>query len=510
MPRRRKRVSSSLLLSLLVCMFITALILESAFGFFSLLAMGLKPFWGIPGFEGAKCKFVGAVPLGWPNDWQGVGEYHPLGRGSVIVQHESYGSWDKVYFMNSDPYNTLIAWDYHELGREGEDQIKMLIETQRDVALENLNYMGDPIDWNETQQLEVIQYQPLGPEYRQLEKTVVGNEVHYNLTKVSILLVPAEIHIAISIPPSHGNSYHWSGWQEGDWEEIELWFELDFTTWNTLAEPYASADQLSEWEASYFKTNPAHEYNLQSYYNLKGGFPVAGWVQGYLENVGPSWPQDYDDEIWTIVKSDEGIKYHITEASKATLDAKTQTLPELTGRAIALFSNPADPTEAYKGDYKGFKVILENSKTLYPWIPAQCPAYFPITVSSLGTVAEAHGPLGPWDVYYPAVNYRIRVIYAVYGTFTYLWTVQTAEDNGYPGWETREYEWVHVPNPWWDLISGLFSNPIFLFLLSAFLILAILLIIAIFAPGVFYAISAMGKRVGKSIEPKPSRRKRPG
>lgn len=470
----KSKVTVAILLVALICV---AVILESGYRFFSILSVH-RPFALIPGFEGAKCQLDGVRQLGWPS-WQHYNEYVPARSAAMIAEHEAYGYWNKVYFVNSDPFNQLIAWDYKSAVNPTVDRIQVLVETQNLIQLQNLNYMGDPLDWNKTQQLEVIQYQPNVD--RALNRAVQGNEVRYTLTKRSILLVPAEIHISLSIPATQGQSFHLSGWQEGTWPNLELWFKLDFTVWNTLAGPYASTDALSEWEASYFQTNPASEYNTGSYYDLKGGFPVAGWVQGYLENVGSDWPEDFDDEIWSLYKSNTGYSHKLTEKSKAILDASTQTLPALLGRSISLFTNATDPYVAYEGGFVGFLQILEQART-YPWAQAQVPTYFPITVQTLGTVTEG-GVLGPWDIYYPAVNYRIRVIYAVYGQFTYLWTVQTAEDNGYPGWQTREYEWVHAPGLL-DWLWQLFGNPLFLFFLFCFVILLILVILAIFAPGI--------------------------
>jgi len=443
--------------------------------------------WLIPGFEGAKCELVGAVQMGWP-DWNGYNTYGPFNRGAYIADHEAAGSSDQVYWANSDPFNALIVWDHRGLNYL--DRIQMLVETQQQVKLENLDRMGDPLDWNGTEYFNTVQYQPNSE--RELGKKVEGEETRYTLTKKTILLVPAEIHISISIPPANDHAgAHSSGWQEGEWPNLELWFKLDFTVWNTLTKPYAGSDVLPEDRTdgilTSFGESPMTEYGIQkALYEQKGGFPIAGWVQGYLENVGPDWPEDYDDEIWNVIKSDYSHPtYKLTEKTKAVLDAKTNTIPSLIGRSIALFSSANDPSETYTGNYVGFQTILEQAR-VYSLVPSQVPAYFPITVQTLGTHVEGMWP-GPWDIYYPAVNYRIRVIYAVYGTFTYLWTVKTSEDLGYPGWETRQYEWVQTQDPF-GWLKGILNpwNLIFSFLFMGLIVIAIL---AIFAPSVLIMVT---------------------
>jgi hypothetical protein len=486
MTKKHRRKSSKILFVLLLSAIVLGMLLEYEFHFWSNLPRGAG-LWIIPGFEGAKCQLVGARPIDPArSDWTGYAQYNsgPV-AGKVITSHDTGLAADKVVWMNSDPFNTLVSWDYQSADTGNKvDRLEMLIETQQQIALSNLNYMGDPLSWNDTQQLEVVQYQP--NQDRQLTKVVNGDETYYTLTKKSILLVPAEMHVTLSIPAANDHSTHSSGWQEGTWFPIEIWFSLDFTTWNTLTSSYASEDQLSEWEASYFATNPATAYNEYSQANVKGGFPIAGWVQGYLANVGTDYPDDYDYEIWKQQASSGGSSTQITENSKAILDALTQTFPQLGGRALPLFSNPADPQEAYSGGYTGFVNILEQAR-IYPFIPSQVPAYFVITVNTLGTYAESTGIMS-WNLYYPAVNYRFRVIYAVYGEFTYLWTVNTAEDNGYPGWETRTYQWVPIV-PGWQWLTDLFTNPIFLFFFILFIIIIIVILVAIFAPWVITGLS---------------------
>jgi hypothetical protein len=232
----------------------------------------------------------------------------------------------------------------------------------------------------------------------------------------------------------------------------------------------------------------------------KGGFPIAGWVQGYLANVGPNYPQDYDAEIWGKYRWNNPT-HMMTEASYAALQGKTQTLPSLNGRALTLFNNPVDPLSQYTGSVQGFEQILNQAK-VYPWAGgAVTPAYFPITIQTLGTVTEGSQWNG-WDLYYPAVNYRFRIIYAVYGTFTYLWTVKTAEDNGYPGWETRTYQWVHQEGGL-EWLTGLFSNPLFMFLMVALIIIVVLIVLSIFAPGLLMLINNLFYRGAESVKSKP-------
>ena len=497
MRTRKRKISTTTIIVLLIFIVATVLLLAPNYK--------LLPLDWIPGLEGAKCTLHGVRFVNqFPSDWTGANLYHPIteGDGYDMVTHAYMGYSDNCYWMDASPSSALIAWDYHYLGGAIDRQI-IRIETESHVQLQNLNAHGDPLGWTTgtpTTIRDYVQYQ--ANEERTFDITEAGDKTNYELKKLSILLVPATIHITFSIPPENNNAAsHKSGWQEGDWYGCKFWFKLDFHTWETVSDPYAEDDQMSEWEADYWISNPASEfaYNKRAEYDDKGGFPLCGWIQGYYENVDDSW----DDEIWWEIPTDKPSarkKYREDHAgAPAQLDAKTSTNPELNGRYLDLFTI-YDETSSETHELVGYDAIRETART-YDWADAQAPAYFSIMVTSLGTYAEQDNALAPWHIWYPAINIELRVIWAVFGHFTYLWTVETAKANQYPGWETRKYEEVIVPQPWQWLLD-LLTNPFFLFWLFLVVILVILVLLAVFAPGVLKLVSAVGKRGAEKVSKK--------
>lgn len=485
-----KGMTKGFKITLLVALFCAMLIVYSLYsaGLLSWLS-GLNMFGG---FEGAKCELAGATPLG-PTDWTGYGTYCPVELGKQITGHSATLTWDRVYWGNYQPTSQLVYWTHHFL--DGDDGLQLLVETEKDVQLANLDKMGDPIDWNDVQQVEVIQYQPnasstLGDENRDLAKIVNSDgTTSYILTKRSFLLVPADLHISISIPPVNSMSMHDSGWQEGDWNPMQLWFKLDFFTWQQQGDPWNAVDGASEWDAGYWKNNDANTTvtgQSTSYVGV-GGFPVSGWIQGYLVNVPQttSW-----DALLDYLKPGTAVQ----AGTSSPIDAKTRFYPSLLGRAIELYSAPGQTGSPVVLGTTGKDAIIQTAKT-FPWAGgATVPAYFPITMSAFGTATEGAAP-GGITVHYPAVNYRIRLIFCIWGTFSYLWTVQTAKDNGYPGWETRSSTTVHTPGWWEVLMDFLWKNPWLIIVIVLAVIVLIVLLIAAFAP---WLIPRTARMVGET------------
>ena len=478
-----------LVVVLLCATLIVGMVIEVKWRFFSNLA---RPLWLPGGVEGAKVSLVGVRGLvqGWDN-W-GVPVEAKL--GNAIEWHNFLGSWDKNSFYNSDPNNMIINNVHHYLDG-AEDHLQFLVETQKEIQLENLDYMGDPLNWNETHQLDIVQYQPL-QDRSVINWQLPNGDYRYQLVKRSILIVPGEAHITLSIKPGNEPTEHSSGWQEGGVFPIELWFKVDFTVWSTWG--YEGVDSMppsipanaTDWVA-----NP---------YNRKGGFPVTAWIQGYKKNI----LEDWDASVWKQIRSDgaQPDKW-ITEHSKANLDALTQTTPELIGSSVTFFSDWINPYEQYTGSGTGFVEILDDARRVYPWAGgAVAPSYFAIAVGPTFSTLTEGGAFGPWDIYYPAVNYRIRILFAIYGEFTYLWTTKTANDTGYPGWEDRTVTIVHSAG-YFDWLTSILSNPMFQLFLFMFMVLIIIVLLAIFAPGVLMVISAVGKRGAEKIQESGKKKK---
>lgn len=109
-------------------------------------------------------------------------------------------------------------------------------------------------------------------------------------------------------------------------------------------------------------------------------------------------------------------------------------MPGLVGRQVVLYTQPSDQYQLPlynlpSGPIDNNSTVqgLLNSPDFQTILPAE---YFKIGVQSLGTDTEGDWWNG-WTVYYPTVNYLLRFIFGVYGTHTYVWTVQTAIQQGY-------------------------------------------------------------------------------
>jgi len=494
MPKRRK-IKGSVIIGAVLIALALGFVLETQYHLFTLLikASSTKQMNLLGGLEGAKCVLVGATPYGW-TDFTGNDVYSPVQGGTTFIDHAYLTAWDRVYWANYQPSNQLVYWDRHLIGETiGRNQrSRMLLETQLDVPLENLNKMGDPLDWNSQQYFEILQYEPnatssSGDVNRQLSSVDLPNgDRQYTLTKRSILIVPAELHLALSISPStDGSDMRASGWEEANppWAGIQYWFQLDFVTWAQQAGPWNSHDSAPESDADYFKANPASstaQFVTYGAYSDGGGFPVSAWISGFVVNVPVSGVDTYDAKVFTLTP----FLNQMPGSGDPNFDNVVKCVPSLLGHSVPLYSTPGETGTGQELAYIGKDAILAEAKT-YPWAGNnQAPAYFSISADTFGTYAyQDKPPWGGWTVKYPAVNYRIRVLFAVWGTFTYLWTVKTAGDTGYPGWWDRSSQTV-VIRTWWDDLVDLFHNPLFLMVFIIFVIIIIFCLIAVFAPWV--------------------------
>jgi hypothetical protein len=523
MPKRKKLKGSVIIGAVLIALAL-GFVLETQYHLFTLLikASSTEQMNLLGGLEGAKCLLVGATPYGWTG-CAGNNIYSQVQGGTQFIEHSWMTAWDHVYWANYQPSNQLVYWDRHLIGEMlGRNQrSRILIETQLDVPLENLNKMGDPLDWNSQQYFEILQYEPnatssSGDVNRQLSSVDLPDGTRqYTLTKRSILIVPAELHIALSISPStEGSDLRDSGWEEANppWAGIQYWFQLDFTTWAQQASPWNSRDLAPEADASYFQANPASstaQFVTYGDYSEGGGFPVSAWISGFVVNTPRSGVDIYDAKVFTVTPD----LYQLPGSGDPNFDNVVQTYPSLIGHSVPLYSEPGETgLPDAEPSYVGRDAILAQAKT-YPWAGNnQAPAYFSISADTFGTYAyQVNPPFGGWTVKYPAVNYRVRVLFAVWGTFTYLWTVKTAADNGYTGWWDRSSQTI-VTRTWWDDLVALFQNPLFLMILFLFVIIIIFCLIAVFAPWALPELFSGAKQARdfayESVEKRPSWKKK--
>ena len=497
MPRRRKR-SSSIFALALIALIVVLVFLSTPLGK-TLLG------WLNPGFEGAKCYFYGVQFNDW-GDWEGTKVLHKYEDAeSILVKKEDWylgilWAYDKVYWgTTTQPSNPVIVHDWMENGGNIKGRLQLAIEIQSQIPLEDIKRNGDPLDWNETDPMaaKLIQYWTLE------EEKISDNETRYKLVKKEVILCPGEFVIQIYIPPGNEHTTTGSGWQEGEWPQVQLWFIVFWHTWENALKPYLENDPEPP-------AIPDEAYDREVSFQYKGGAPITGWIQGFWKNIPTLYGMSDDCVKWDR-RGKDGQATFTNEQLRAkleNLDAKVQLSPSLQGRFIDLFTDPSPEFSYPLPRVAGHEDIVNYAGTNVPDPTLTQAQYFSITINTLGTYVEGDFWSG-WNVYYPCVYYRLRFIFAVYGEHTYLWTEETAEENKYPGWQNRTYVRVFTPGVFTGLIEWL-SNPFNMLLLLLALIVVLLVVLAFFAPGVLAAISAIGSRTAQAIKPKHKRKKRPG
>ncbi len=284
---------------------------------------------------------------------------------------------------------------------------------------------------------------PLSGTTKTLEyyKYVQINETKVQIKKVVVNLVPAEFILQLSIVPGKG-VYTWEGQR--------LWYTLDTVTWmNAYASsPPADPDPL---------TNDTTKLMSSNY---RGAFPIFAWVD------------EYKDWVWTdSLGNMKSVPPDTNAASFVQLD------PSLEGRTIDLYTSPSQTYDLMLNSE-----ILTNPALLEAALkPDSLPdprfaqtVYTYITLSHFGAYVKPTGPLGGYssnEIWYPSIFYELRVVYALYGEYVYLWTKQAAQDAGYDDdeWQVRNTTHEVWDSPISSFIKGLQSwfgqNALFIWLI---------------------------------------------
>ena len=318
-------------------------------------------------------------------------------------------------------------WYYHGDG-------KLKIEIQHPT----LN--DDPIGFK-TQTLTYYKYVP----------TQNGTEIH----KVVVNIIPADFVIQISSVPGSGIY---------NWRDATLWFMLDTVTWQNAykSSPPPDPNPLTNETVKFLASN------------YRGAFPIIMWIGEYKDPI--------------VVSQSQTQK----QLPPEKILQSAQLNPDLNGRYIELYINPSTTYTITTN-----KDVLNNPESalnpdILPDPRFAETTYFKITLLRFGPYVEPTGILGSYSSYnewYPAVYYRLRVVYAVANEYVYLWTSSQAQSLGYSGWEVRKTEQIQVTDPitaFFKSISEWFSNPWNLFGLGAFgmfiAIVVLLILIIIYAP----------------------------
>lgn len=463
-----------------------------------------------PGFEGAKCHFYGAN-FRFKPDWTGTYQLHRYqDMEDPLVINEVWGDWHRIYWGSAaTPNDASIGWRSFD----HVEKPHLNIHVESNIQLEDITRQGDPdpLNWTEDNPLEgrrIEYWSKKGTKTIETEETVT---YEYELTKESFLICPAEFWVGFYLIPSQDDAGTGSGWREGEWSDMVLWFRLDFHVWDNayyddwLDDP---EDQVYTTEYGGIVISKERKVEPDAY---RGGFPIAGWIQGW-EKAG--WTSDVvageqQSPVWYDVKG-PGTGIYTDDQLHELRDilmSKVEFSPGMVGQFISLYDEP-EVQFSYETSNTNYQPdsLAQSVKT--PDTSMKKVMYFPINVENFGTYAEAHTwGLTGYTVYYPSAYFRVRMIYGVYGTFKYLWTEELAKDPviKYPEEIERHGTTViHTSGPltpFADLVGGIggwFSNPLNQ-LWTLFVVLIIVIVIAtLLNPGLWTSILDVYKSRGKS------------
>ena len=463
-----------------------------------------------PGLEGPKVylNYINFRDM-FPSDWSGSLNNHYLdvvnSQGQIVnvaetdqfINHSAYFYADKVTWASSQEGSPTVAWQ--NTGAAGASQtFDLSIDIENNVPLSDIDKYGNPVE-------------PLGgnSSILQLNYPTISNvkqnpdgTVTYNITNTKLILAPADFVIQLSIPATRSNE-HGSGWAEGDWTGVHMRFILYWNTWlSTILNNVGSGTSFNDQAP----TIPANATNKLSAFKYIGGFPLTAWVGAWNPVVTDTVPAAPADPLWAWggTSPPTQIPYDVMQ----NLMAKAEIRPDLTGHAISLYSD-LNATVVDSGSMTSNAVnaleALANSKTPDPTVTAI--QYFPLDILDLGTYCTGNGLTVGYTVYYPCCYLRIHVVYGLRGTFSYLWTTQTQQQMKYPGYENRTITIIKTPATL-DWLLSLLSNPIFDILAGMFLFLIILVVLAIFAPGVLGLASVVASRGAQKLQSKSKPKRR--
>jgi len=495
-----------------------------------------------PGFEGAKCNFYGAN-FNW-DEFEGEDVLHRYQDAEDPIlyrdHHNIIGTLvgeEKVYWSSyATPNDAGIGWYEwkYPWSKEERERPHIKVHVESNVQLEHITRQGDPdpLAWNLDNPLEgrrIEYWSKKGTKTTETEDIVT---YEYELTKESFLITPAEFWVGCYLVPAQDEAGTDSGWREGEWSDMTLWFRLDFHVWdNAYFDDWLDDPEDQVYTTEYGGTVISKDKKIEPD-AYRGGFPIAGWIQGW-EKAG--WTSDIiageqQSPIWYEVKGDETATY--TDAQlyelRDKLMSKVEFSPGMVGQFISLYDEP-EAQFSYEPSNTNYQTdsLAQSVKT--PDTSMKKTMYFPINVENFGTYAEAQGFMGlfGWKVYYPSCYFRVRMIYGVYGTFKYLWTEQVTKP--FYNDTSGEYEGglnypktierhgttvIHTSGPltpFADLAGGIgdwFSNP-FNQLWTFFIIMVIfVLIVTALNPGLWGSLALAYKGTKKSSKSSRGKKKK--
>lgn len=397
----------------------------------SLLRMGI-----VPGPEGLNLELSGVQFAEYSNTFWELGE---ISNNQVLESLDTsegflWGFYDthvemKCVFPN--PYNTQFKKTIDESASAGvlwpttESQMYTTLQVERErPTVSQVNIHGDPLggDVSPTQ-IRYLEY--FSPRIKE------GNQISFK--KYCIHVVPVDFIIQMSV-----RGDRWVGWSD-----THIWFKLDTVVWRTAF----SESQVTQIQAWLDKDPP--ENATLSAYDYKGGLPIWGWV-GEWDPI--TWYDEKDREDQPPQNAYDNVRIS----------------PSLEGRELTLYTSPSyeNPEidledSADLRDPEALQNILIGEIAALPDPDFATTVYTPIYIEKFYPYYEE----GPWfnhwiSEWYPTTYMRVRMLYAIYGEFTYLWTEEEANSQDYE-WETRISQYNYEAGPWEALagVGSWFTSP---------------------------------------------------
>jgi hypothetical protein len=465
-----------------------------------------------PGFPGAMTACYGVNFKDFGTDWSGTNTIHLVNNSeTTLVSHTGYvlgfqTSQDRVYWGAGTGPASMTVEHWHGEFTEPDKEQQLSTEVQTNIPLADFNYQNStPLQfsnastWDQGQLLQYWNTQANTVNTTLSNGTIIMSTT-YNETSQSLLLIPGNFHLDVYIPSSNHDADTMSGWQEGTWNQVDFWYTVYWYEWLNAYGPVLQQNEKAP-------PIPANALNRQDKFNLVGGFPIQGWIQG-LVSPYPTSSGTINDAFSATPAKGGSTGTPIPASTVQNLKAQMQMQPGLTGQPVTLYTQPSDqyvlPTYTLPSgplDSNTTAQGLLKSPDFQTVLPAE---YFKIGVQTLGTYSEGNAIQG-WTVYYPTVDYLLRFIFGVYGVHTYIWTVSTAISQGYNA--TQNYQ---VPPAQWEdrttitatkggalqMFTDWFSNPLNALQFYFMVIVVVLILVTVLNPGVWSNV--LGRRKEKT------------
>jgi hypothetical protein len=151
----------------------------------------------------------------------------------------------------------------------------------------------------------------------------------------------------------------------------------------------------------------------------------------------------------------------LTSGERSELQQHLQIMPSYSGCEAALYVRPGyEYTRLYSSDYiRDPGRLGEILAGMLPGLPDPrfaSTVYLHVTLINYGAMKREWG-WGPWyghREFYPSSYLRIRILYAIYGEWVYLWSRSEAERQGYR-WENATSTITGERSLWDRLVGGL-------------------------------------------------------